>query len=149
METEVSYSKDLYQPVPPAKQDDENKDCADQPSQIPIAECRKLNVDKKYWRKYNPFEASKYYFDQEADDSRKTRKSLYDYERVIYNIDDKVEDRNIPNAVKVEHSMTSFKTSMLPLKRSMYESLYKGNLNRFHQSGKVSQNTNISAVKDI
>jgi len=61
---------------------------------------------------------------------------------VIYNIDDRVEDKNIPRAVKTEHSMTAFKTSMLPLKRSMYESLYKGNLNRFHQSGKFQPNIN-------
>ena len=58
---------------------------------------------------------------------------------MIYNIDDKVEDKNIPRAVKTEHSMTAFKTSMLPQKRSMYESLYKGNLNRFHQSDLIEQ----------
>jgi hypothetical protein len=34
---------------------------------------------------------------------------MYDYERIIYNIDEKTEDKNIPNAVKVEHSMSCFK----------------------------------------
>ncbi len=34
-------------------------------------------------------------------------------------------DDEVPDALKIENSMTSYKTSFLPRKRSMYESIQK------------------------
>jgi len=44
-------------------------------------------------------------------------------------------DGQVTPAMKVENSLTCFKRSMLPEKRSMYESLYKQTLNRYSLSG--------------
>ena len=55
----------------------------------------------------------------------------YDYQRVICG----VKQDKITPAMKIDNSMSCFKRSMLPEKRSMYESLYKQSLNRFALSG--------------
>ena len=44
-------------------------------------------------------------------------------------------DGQVTPAMKVENSLICFKRSMLPEKRSMYESLYKQTLNRYSLSG--------------
>ena len=45
----------------------------------------------------------------------------YDYQKLICG----VKNDKVTLAMKIENSMTCFKRSMLPEKRSMYESLYK------------------------
>lgn len=55
----------------------------------------------------------------------------YDYQKLICG----VKDGKVTPAMKIENSMTCFKRSMLPEKRSMYESLYKQTLNRYSLSG--------------
>ena len=50
-----------------------------------------------------------------------TLEHKYDYQKLICG----VKDGKVTPAMKIENSMTCFKRSMLPEKRSMYESLYK------------------------
>lgn len=45
---------------------------------------------------------------------------------------------DVPSAMRAESSMNCFKTSLLPQHRPIYESLYKGSLNKFHQSGLIN-----------
>ena len=142
----VEKGEDVFMKDETKQQRDQGQD-GQAAGQAPKIEAgNQIKLPKGHWKKYNPFEPSRFMLpdgksknllkDLEAQpltaatgtaiQARHSQFSTalehkYDYQKLICG----VQDDKVTPAMKIENSMTCFKRSMLPEKRSMYESLYK------------------------
>ena len=80
------------------------------------------------WNKYNPFVSSEFYESTNSNSPQNKDFAITQKLKAWNNQEQFIP--KITEIIRFEHSMTCYKETLLPQKRGLYESLYKGNVNK-------------------